>query len=197
MKYCQSEIEDGSKCKIQCEHCKLYYKPLEQHITNWKQRYNEAHYSKTLKTAPNFVKDGHYTNPTLPKYKTANGLTKLICNFLNWTNSHAERTNNMGVPIKKNYQKFNILSGQLVTIDNGIEWRKGTGIKGTSDIKGHINNPNYKFPIPIYIELKIGKDTMKEEQEQYEKQVTKTGALYCVVKTPENFFIFYDFVMNL
>lgn len=28
-KYCQSKIEDNGKCKIQCEHCKTYYKPLE------------------------------------------------------------------------------------------------------------------------------------------------------------------------
>jgi hypothetical protein len=28
--YCQSEIEDNRKCTHQCEHCKEYYKPLEQ-----------------------------------------------------------------------------------------------------------------------------------------------------------------------
>lgn len=28
-KYCQSEIEDNGKCNIQCEHCKEYYKTLE------------------------------------------------------------------------------------------------------------------------------------------------------------------------
>ena len=28
--YCQSEIEDNGKCDTQCEHCKEYYKPLEQ-----------------------------------------------------------------------------------------------------------------------------------------------------------------------
>lgn len=28
-KYCQSEIEDKGKCKIQCNHCKEYYKSLE------------------------------------------------------------------------------------------------------------------------------------------------------------------------
>lgn len=28
-KYCQSQIEDNSKCKTQCEHCKEYFKPLE------------------------------------------------------------------------------------------------------------------------------------------------------------------------
>ena len=28
--YCQSEIEGDRKCTNQCEHCKEYYKPLEQ-----------------------------------------------------------------------------------------------------------------------------------------------------------------------
>lgn len=27
--YCQSEIEFGVWCKTQCDHCKEYYKPLE------------------------------------------------------------------------------------------------------------------------------------------------------------------------
>lgn len=27
--YCQSEIEGGKMCKTQCDHCKLYYAPLE------------------------------------------------------------------------------------------------------------------------------------------------------------------------
>lgn len=26
--YCQSQIELGKKCEIQCQHCKKYYKPL-------------------------------------------------------------------------------------------------------------------------------------------------------------------------
>jgi hypothetical protein len=29
--YCQSEIEGNRKCKIQCYHCKIYYKPLEDY----------------------------------------------------------------------------------------------------------------------------------------------------------------------
>jgi hypothetical protein len=28
-KYCQSNIEDKEKCKIQCDHCKEYFKKLE------------------------------------------------------------------------------------------------------------------------------------------------------------------------
>lgn len=30
--YCQSDIECKRKCKIQCEHCKEYYKPLEKKV---------------------------------------------------------------------------------------------------------------------------------------------------------------------
>lgn len=163
----------------------------------WKLRYNEAHKLNHTRKYPKFVADGFYTPPTMPKFKTANGLTKLICNFLLWSCHHGERTNNMGRPIAKTRPQFNIHTGRVEHLDNGIEWQKGTGTKGTSDIKGHINNLNHKFPIPIYVEVKINKDTQSDEQKYYEKQVTKTGALYCIVKTPEDFFAFYDYCLSL
>ena len=162
----------------------------------FKERYNTAHHEYYKVKYPNVVADGLYCSPTLPKYKTANGLTKLVCNFLLWSFHHGERTNNMGRPIQKKRPQFNILSGNVEYLDNGIEWQKGTGTKGTSDIKGHINNPKYKFPIPIYIEIKIGKDFQSDDQKKYEKQITKTGALYCIVKNPEDFFNFFDYVIN-
>jgi len=33
--YCQSEIEGGKKCKVQCDHCKTYFKPLEK-MLHWR-----------------------------------------------------------------------------------------------------------------------------------------------------------------
>ena len=30
--YCQSQIEGDKICKIQCEHCKIYFTPLENQI---------------------------------------------------------------------------------------------------------------------------------------------------------------------
>ena len=30
--YCQSQIEGQKMCKTQCDHCKEYYKPLEEQI---------------------------------------------------------------------------------------------------------------------------------------------------------------------
>jgi hypothetical protein len=30
--YCQRDIEGQSQCKTQCDHCKAYYKPLEEEL---------------------------------------------------------------------------------------------------------------------------------------------------------------------
>jgi hypothetical protein len=164
---------------------------------NWKERYCKAHEEDFKKKYPSAYLSGHYFNPALPKYKTANGLTTFVCNFMKWTGHHAERTNNMGRPIKKYFEKFNIMSGKLEKIENGIEWQKGTGIKGSSDIKGHFLNKNFQFSIPIYIEIKVGKDRMSEDQKKYERLISDSGALYQIVKTPEDFFLFYDYLLNL
>jgi len=164
---------------------------------DWKQLYSDAHKINFEKEYPSAFKEGHWFSPTLPKYKTANGLTNLICNYMKWMGHHLERTNNMGRPVKKKMPKFNLFTGRVEYLDNGIEWQKGSGIKGTSDLKGHFVSAKHKFPIPIYIEIKINKDRMSEHQKEYQKQVTSTGAIYQVVKTPEDFFSFYNYLVNL
>ena len=30
--YCQSQAEGQKKCEVQCDHCKEYYKPLEEKV---------------------------------------------------------------------------------------------------------------------------------------------------------------------
>lgn len=163
----------------------------------YKQRYQEAHKEWFAIRYHAAYRDGHYAPPVMPKIKTANGLTKFICNYLLWTKHHGERTNNMGRPIQKYVPKFNIFTNKVDMLEGGIEWQKGSGLQGSSDIKGHINNPNHKFPIPIYLEVKVNRDRQSDEQKAYEQKVTKTGALYCIVKTPEDFFSFYDYVLSL
>lgn len=162
-----------------------------------KERYNAAHKYNFERAYPKAFKDGHYAPKPYPKVNTANGLSRMVVDTLLWLGHHGERTNTMGVPVKKYRPKFNIFSGKTEMLENGIKWRKGSGTKGSSDVKGHVNNPKHQFPIPVYVEIKIGRDSMSEDQEKYEKQVTKTGALYCIVKTPEDWFAFYDYVMEL
>ena len=165
-------------------------------MKDWKERYCNAHEEMSkIKYAQGYA-DGHYSAPIIPKVKTANGLTTFCANYIKWTNGHLERTNNMGVPVKKKIPKFNIFSGKLEQLDGGIEWRKGTGSKGTSDLKGHIVTPNHKYGLPVYIEIKI-KDKQSEDQKEYERKINSTGGLYAVVHNPDEFFSFIDYVMGL
>jgi hypothetical protein len=166
-------------------------------MVDYKNLYQKAHEAWFKVKYPLAYADGHLTAAKLPNVNKSNGLTKFIVNYLNWLGHHAERTNNMGIPKKKTYQKFNIFSQQLVTIDNGVEWTKGNGTKGSSDIKGHFRNPKYTFSIPFYIEVKVGKDRLSDEQIEYGTKVSKTGALYAVVKNVEDFFDFYNKALNL
>jgi hypothetical protein len=165
-------------------------------MNNWKIRYAEAHKENFKEKYPEAFRDGFYAAPKYPDTKRANGMQTFCTNYCNWLGHHLERTNNMGVPVKKKIPKFNIFSGKLEHLDGGMEWRKGTGAKGSSDLKGHINNPKHQFPIPVYIEIKI-KDKQSKDQKEYEKTITKTGALYAIVHNPNEFFIFFDYVMSL
>jgi hypothetical protein len=161
----------------------------------WKNRYIEFNRQWYQENFPIVYNDGHWFEPKIPKVNKANGLTMFICNTLKWSSNHGERTNTMGRPIEKFAPRFDIFSGKIIQIPNGVEWQKGTGVKGSSDIKGHIN-VGMQFPIPIYIEVKI-KDKQSDDQKEYEKQITKTGAIYSLVHTPEEFFIFFDYCLNL
>jgi hypothetical protein len=161
-----------------------------------KERYNEVHRKYQCDKTPSVCADGFYSPPKYPKVATANGLQRFIVDYLNWTSNHGERTNTMGRPIQKYAPKFNIMTGAVVQVESGIEWQKGTGIKGSSDVKGHINVNYQKYAIPVYIEVKI-KDRQSDDQIEYERKVNKTGGLYVIVKSPDDFLKFYDdVVMN-
>ena len=69
--------------------------------------------------------------------------------------------------------------------------------RGTTDCKGHIKPLKHQYPVPVYIEIKAGSDRMREDQKAYKEKVTSTGAFHCIVKIPEDFFEFYDYIINL
>ena len=161
----------------------------------YKERYNEIHKEWSKNKFPSVHKDGFYTEPKSLKLNTANGLTNWIINFMTWTGNHAERTNTMGRPISKTAPKMNIFTGQIVNVPNGIEWQKGTGRKGSSDIKGTIKVNYQKFAIPIFIEIKI-KDKQSADQVEYQEAISKAGGLYVICHNPDEFLNFYDKVVG-
>ena len=158
---------------------------------DWKALYREAYEQHQAREYPAAVRDHGHLKCTYPKVHTANGLSRMVANHLTWTGGHGEVTKNMGTPRKKTYQKFSLQTGGLVTVDNGIEWRPGAGTKGTTDVKGHMKIPGWPHPVPVYAEIKIGRDTMRDAQERYRERVASTGALHVICKTPEDWFRFW------
>ena len=159
-----------------------------------KQRYNEAHKVYQCAKTPSVCRDGQYSAPKYPDTRKANGLTTFCINYLIWTGNHGERTNTMGRPIQKFAPKFNIMTGTVVQVEARIEWQKGTGTKGSSDVKGHINVNYQRFAVPIYIEIKI-RDKQSAEQVEYQRKINNTGGLYVIVHNPDEFIKFYDDVV--
>ena len=138
----------------------------------WKERYYEAHKKHTTERTPSVVKDGHYCNPALPKVQTANGLTLLICNYINWMGYRATRISTTGRQV-------------------GGRWIYGTTRKGTADISATIKGR------AVQIEIKVGKDKPSEYQLKEQEKERKSGGIYEFVSNPEQFFELYDYVMNL
>ena len=138
----------------------------------FKERYNAAHHEYYKLKYPNVVADGLYCSPTLPKYKTANGLTKFITNYILWAGWRATRVNTMGRQV-------------------GGKWIPGTTRKGTADISATINSRS------VMIEIKIGSDKASQYQLKEQELERKAGGFFEFISTPEEFFILYDYVLSL
>lgn len=138
----------------------------------FKERYNAAHYEYYKVKYPNVVADGLYCAPTLPKYKTANGLTKFITNYILWAGWRATRVNTMGRQV-------------------GGKWIPGTTRKGTADISATIKGRS------IMIEIKVGKDKPSEYQLKEQELERKSGGIFEFISSPEEFFTLYDYVLSL
>jgi hypothetical protein len=141
-------------------------------MTDWKERYHAAHKEWFARTYPKAYADGHYTKPVMPKYKTANGLTTLICSYLKWVNGIGNRINVTGRQI-------------------GGKWIKSATLVGTADISAIL--PNGKT---IYLEVKVGNDRPRKEQLLMQERIRAIGGVYEFVKLPEEFFYIYDREMN-
>jgi len=167
-------------------------------MTDWKKRYVSVYNEHQLREYPSASTTFGYLPPKYPDISKHNGLRKFVVDFLKFSGHHAEVVNNIGRPVQKFIPRFNIHSGQVEEIKGGIEWQKGSGKNGTSDIHSHIQVEGSKYPVPVYIEIKVGRDWQRDEQIEFEKLVTDTGAIYIIIRSPEQFLQWYDqFLLSL
>jgi hypothetical protein len=131
-------------------------------------------------THPNYPQD--YIPKTMYKDSTANGLTKAICDYINYHGYQAERINTMGTAREKK-----TTAGKVI----GVTWTKGTSTAGSADISATIKGRSVK------IEVKIGKDRQSEAQKRYQENIEKAGGTYIIAKDFDSFVEWYEkFIQN-
>lgn len=165
-------------------------KPLE----GWKKRYQQAHEVWFAKEYPQAYKSGLYTRPKWPRVSKSNGLTTFVINFCNWLGHAANRINTQGQARIHKVPRFNIFQGKVVYFDK-VMWTPGATRSGTADTDIVLKHPDHQYGIPIKAEIKVGADTQGPDQHDYEKFVTQAGAIYVIIRTPEQWLLLYDEVM--
>jgi hypothetical protein len=119
----------------------------------------------------------------IPKYKyedrTANGLTRAIIDYINYTGGFAERISTTGRLIDNSTMVTNVVG--ITKSYGGKKWIKGSGTKGSADISATINGKSVK------IEVKIGKDRQSDDQKEYQRKTEQSGGRYIIATSFEQF----------
>ena len=118
------------------------------------------------------------------EYKSANGLTKCIIDFIRLSGGQSERISSEGrvIDTRKTFQ--NVI-GQTVTTGS-IRRIKTSGQRGTADISATIKGKSVK------IEVKIGSDRQSKEQQQYAESIIRAGGYYVLAPSFDVFLTWYN-----
>ncbi len=138
--------------------------------------------SKHPRVNPNYLVIHKYTD------KTANGLTRCIKDFLNFSGHQAERISTMGRPID-NREVVTDVIGRKKTIGS-VKYVPTTGTKGSADISATIKGRSVK------IEVKVGRDTHKDNQKEYQQAIEAAGGVYYIARDFNSFYVFYCELIN-
>lgn len=138
------------------------------------------------RTPAAFEASGGYNMLTKPySDKTTNGLTKCILDFLNFSGHWAVRINVQGQARIKRTPKFNIISGKMEYREK-VHYTKSTTKRGTPDINSII------FGRSVQIEVKAGKDRLRDVQIGQGTLIEEAGGIWYVATNMPDFLEFYN-----
>lgn len=139
--------------------------------------------------------------PSLPEFartvykytdKTANGLTRCIVDFINFSGGQAERISSMGRVIDGRKKVTDVL-GRQYTIGS-TRYIPGSGTKGTADVSATMRSLSGAV-ISWKIEVKM-KDRQSEVQKEYQADVERAGGVYSIVRSFDEFHNKYNELMG-
>jgi hypothetical protein len=154
---------------------------------NWREEYKALWLKDKMKHYAAFYQEA--ANPLdyikWPNERTANGLTRLIVKFLTLKGHYANRISTQGQARVHKAPKYNLQSGQIV-YNESIRWTKGSTKRGTPDISAIIQGK------AVWIEVKIGKDQMSEQQLQQQQDIQDAGGIYYIARNMQEFYVWYN-----
>lgn len=113
--------------------------------------------------------------------KSAPGVEKNICNYLNAIGHQAEKISVMGREVRAKDVKTSL--GTLVGKSTYIP---STSTKGSADISAVV------YSLSFSIEVKLGNDKQSDAQKKYEQHVKRAGGFYFIAKDEDDFLIKFN-----
>lgn len=153
---------------------------------HWKNKLRLLKLEHIKRTTPAaFEASGGYTMK-VPPYcdQTTNGLTRCILDFLNYSGHWATRVNTQGQARIKKIPRYSIFSRKVEYSDK-VRYTKSTTAKGTPDISSIIAGCG------VQIEVKAGKDKIRDEQTVQGQRITEAGGLYFIAHDMPLFLAWY------
>lgn len=128
---------------------------------------------------------------SIKKYKltTANGLTRAVIDYINFSGGQAERISVTGRLVDNRKEVTNVI-GQRRLIGTK-KYLKSSMQVGTADISATIPDKN-GVGLSVKIEIKIGSDKQSEKQKQYQESIEKAGGIYLIIRDLEQFVYWFE-----
>lgn len=148
-----------------------------------RQRVHDLYMTESKRKYPNLP--DHVRSVKMPSDTTANGLTRLIIDWVNMNGYHAERINTMGRVIDKRKNVTDVV-GRTKTIGS-MTYIPTSGQRGSADISCTLAGGR-----AVKIEVKIGKDRQSRHQKMYQEQIERSGGVYIIIRSMEDFLNYWD-----
>ena len=149
-----------------------------------KKRFEQLYLKNKLENYPSFIGRENCMPPANTKESGANDLTRLVIDFIIFNDGQAERISAMGRYIDGTKQVTDCI-GRKRTIGTG-KYVKSTTTNGTADISATIKGRSVK------IEIKWKKDSQSDDQKKYQQSIEKSGGIYIIIKTFDDFVDWFD-----
>ncbi len=140
-----------------------------------------------------YLEESRRKFPSLPEYarvapkyceRTANGLQKMILDFLRFNGHQAERISVTGRYLD-NSRIVTDVAGRMKRIGSG-RWIPGSMQPGSADISATINGRSVK------IEVKVGRDQQSQAQREYQRQIERAGGVYVITRNFDEFYQWFN-----